>query len=61
MSSSHYEVERMMEVSVRNLQREAERQRLIRTAKGPRKAPAWRTSVPLMLSSLLALVVRQQS
>ena len=61
MSASHYEVERMMEVSARNLRREAERQRLIRTAKGPRKARAWWTSVALMLSSLLALVLPPQS
>ena len=61
MWASHYEIERMMEVSARNLRREAERERLIRTAKGPRKARGWWTSVALMLSSLLALVVRQQS
>jgi hypothetical protein len=50
-----------MEVSARNLQREAERQRLIRTARGPRKARGWWTSAALMLSSLLALFVRPQS
>jgi len=41
--------------------REAEQERLIRAAKGPRKARGWWTSVALILGSLVGLVIRPQS
>jgi len=40
---------------------EAEQERLIRAAKGSRKARGWWTSVALMLSSLVGLIIRPQS
>jgi len=45
----------------RDALREAEQGRLIRAAKGPRKARGWWTSVALMLSSLVGLIIRPQS
>ena len=45
----------------RDALREAEQERLIRAAQGPRKARGWWTSVALMLSSLVGLIVRPQS
>ena len=61
MLFSHYEAERIMEERVKDALREAEQERLIRTAKCPRKARGWWTSVALMLSSLVGLVIRPQS
>jgi len=58
---NHCEAERMMEERARNALREAEQKRQIQVARGPRKAQGWWTPAALMLSSLLALVVRPQS
>jgi hypothetical protein len=58
---NHFQVERMMEERARNALREAEQRRQIQAAKGPKKARGRWTPVALMLSSLLALVVRPQS
>ena len=41
--------------------RDAEQARLIRVAKGPRKARGWAQPVTLILSSLLGLVIRPKS
>lgn len=45
----------------KDLLREAERARLIRAAKGPRKSKDQGLSVMLVLSNLLALFIRPQS
>jgi hypothetical protein len=45
----------------RDALREAEQYRLIRAAKGPRKARRSWTSLALMLSSLVGLAIRPQS
>ena len=41
--------------------REAEQERLIRAANGPRKPRGWRPRIVLVLSSLLGLLMRPQS
>ena len=41
--------------------REAEQERLIRAANGPRKPRGWRPRIALMLGSLLGLLMRPQS
>ena len=61
MLLNHYEAERMMEEHVKDALREAEQERLIRAARGPRRARGWWTSLALMLSSLVGFVIRPQS
>jgi len=55
---NHYEAELMMEERVKDALREAEQERLIRVAKGPRKARERRSPVRLAFASLLSLVMR---
>ena len=53
--------QRRAEERMKDAMREAEQARLIRAAKGPRKAREWRLPAALLLSSLLALFMRPQS
>ncbi len=56
-----YEAQLLAKERMKDALREAEQERLIRAAKGPRKSRAWRLPVALILSSLLALFMRPQS
>jgi len=58
---NHYEAELVMKERVKDALRKAEQERLIRVAKGPRKARRPWISVALMLNSLVGLVIRPQS
>jgi len=53
--------ERLAGERMKDAMREAEQERLIRAAKGPRKSRDQGLSVMLVLSSLLGLVIRPQS
>jgi hypothetical protein len=55
------EVQLLARERMKDALREAEQERLIRAAKGPRKSRGWRLPVALVLSSLLALFIRPQS
>ena len=56
-----YLAQRLAEERSKDMLREAEQYRLIRAAKGPRKARGWWTSLALMLSGLAGFVIRPQS
>ncbi|RLF32126.1 MAG: hypothetical protein DRN08_07010 [Thermoplasmata archaeon] len=56
-----YLAQRLAEERIKDRLREAEQERLIRAAKGPRKARGWWTPLVLMLGSLVSLIIRPQS
>jgi hypothetical protein len=56
-----YEAQLLAKERMKDALREAEQERLIWAAKGPRKSRGWRLPVALVLSSLLALFMRPQS
>ena len=56
-----YLAQRLAEERMKDALREAEQERLIRAAKGPRKARERQSPVKLTFVSLLGLVMRPQS
>jgi hypothetical protein len=61
MTLNPYLTQQLREERVKDALRNAEQARLIRVARGPRKSRGWRLPVALILSSLLALLMRPQS
>lgn len=56
-----YLAQQLMEERVKDALRKAEQAKLIRVAKGPRRARGWWASVALMLGSLVGFIVGPQS
>jgi hypothetical protein len=56
-----YEAQQIAGERMKDAMREAERDRLIRVARGPRQVREWRLPVASILSSLLTLFMRAQS
>ncbi len=58
MSFNPFGAQQMARERMKDAMREAEQDRLIRAAKGPRQVREWRLPVALILSSLLTLFMR---
>jgi hypothetical protein len=61
MYNDLYTTERLVQQHRKDMLREAEQERLVRTVERPRKVPGLRRRVVFMLTSLLALLTRLQS